>query len=346
MIYSNHHSIKSSYYEANKEESTLLNYQRIQIQHYLRHFLLQHGLLLKTLLFQVNDKSLNLILYYYLLNHDSTPLKTRTLKLPYQLQEVYIKRFSYHYRRNKKRYKKQNQRRYRTLFDVLHLPKIKKLFSEENNPYPLFIPSFGFNNIPIVKKYKDFYNKLSYRTTHVLNKHLFHEQILETISQFTKKRFHISLTFKNINKGPNLILTSTEKDFLKKQAILLKSYSRQNYFKDCLNLFIIGAKMSHSSILFSSFLTEHLKYLRYHKPFIAFVIKFLKIIISSKLFVLKGIKIVISGRLNNKPRSKSSVSILGNIPTVTKTNELIDYSENTCYTKNGTFGIKVWCNHL
>ena len=62
--------------------------------------------------------------------------------------------------------------------------------------------------------------------------------------------------------------------------------------------------------------------------------------------VLKGIKIVISGRLNNKPRSKSSVSILGNIPTVTKTNELIDYSENTCYTKNGTFGIKVWCNHL
>ena len=111
MIYSNHHSIKSSYYEANKEESTLLNYQRIQIQHYLRHFLLQHGLLLKTLLFQVNDKSLNLILYYYLLNHDSTPLKTRTVKLPYQLQEVYIKRFSYHYRRNKKRYKKQNQRR-------------------------------------------------------------------------------------------------------------------------------------------------------------------------------------------------------------------------------------------
>ena len=80
MIYSNHHSIKSSYYEANKEESTLLNYQRIQIQHYLRHFLLQHGLLLKTLLFQVNDKSLNLILYYANLqkvsNHKKRPQGT------------------------------------------------------------------------------------------------------------------------------------------------------------------------------------------------------------------------------------------------------------------------------
>lgn len=341
MIYSNHHHIKSSYFEANKEESTLLNYQRIKIQQYLQHFLLQHGLLLKTLFFQVNDKSLNLIIYYYLLNNDSTSLKTRTLKVPYKLQEVYIKRFYY---KNKNKNKK-IQRRYLTLFDVLHLPKIKEIVSEEDNIYPLSVPAFGFNNIKIVKKYKDFYNKSLYRTKHVLKKYYFHEQILETISQFTKKRFHVSLTFKNINRGTNLTLTSTEKDFIKRQSILLKSYSRQAYFKDCLNLLIIGAKMSHSSILFSSLLTEHLKYLRYHKPFIAFVRRFLKVILSSKLFSLKGIKIMINGRLNNKPRSKSYVAILGNIPTITKTNELIDYSENTCYTKNGTFGIKVWCNH-
>jgi hypothetical protein len=241
MIYNNHHHIKSSYYEANKEESTLLSYQRIQIQQYLQHFLLQHGLLLKNLLFQVNDKSLNLILYYYRLNNDSTPLKTRTLKVQYKLKDFYRKRFSYHKNKPKSKSKKQIQRRYLSLFDVLSLPEIKKNFSEEDKIKPLFAPSFGFNNILIVKKYKDFYNKLLYRTRHVLKKHYFHEQILETISQFTKKRFHVSLTFKNINKGPNLILTSTEKDFLKKQSILLKSYSRQTYFKDCLNLFIIGA---------------------------------------------------------------------------------------------------------
>lgn len=348
MIYNNHHNIKSSYYEANKEESTLLNYQRIKIQQYLQHFLLQNGLLLKTLTFQVNDKSLNLILYYYLLNHDSTSLKTRTLKVQYKLKDLSIKnikRFNYNYHIYRSKNRKQIQRRYFTLFDVLNLPEIKKNLPEEEKTKHFSASSFGFNNILIVKKYKDFHNKLLYRTRHVLKKHNFHEQILETISQFTKNRFHISLTFKNINRGTNLILTSTEKDFLKKKAILLKSYSRQKYFKDCLNLFIIGAKISHSSILFSSFITEHLKHLRYHKPFIAFVIKFLKIIIFSKLFVLKGIKIVISGRLNNKPRSKSSVAILGSIPTITKTNELIDYSENTCYTKNGTFGIKVWCNH-
>jgi hypothetical protein len=38
--------------------------------------------------------------------------------------------------------------------------------------------------------------------------------------------------------------------------------------------------------------------------------------------------------------------VLGSIPTVTKCAEIIDYSESTCYTKNGTLGVKVWCNHL
>jgi len=51
MIYHNYHNIKSSYYETNKEESTLLNYQRVKIEQFLQQFLLQKGLLLQNLFF-------------------------------------------------------------------------------------------------------------------------------------------------------------------------------------------------------------------------------------------------------------------------------------------------------
>lgn len=336
MTSNNHHNIKSSYYETNKEESTLLNYQRVKIEQYLQHFLLQKGLLLQNLFFQTNEKSLNLIIYYYTLNFDSTLSKIRTPIACLKLKEVQLRPYN---QKNKNIHVRMLKRRI-NLSDLLTSPEIRKnVFKEKHSDLKFK------SNVSIAKKYKNFYNKVSYKTTNVLKKNYFHEHILEAISLFLKKRFHVSLVFKNINRGISLTLTSVEKAFLKKQAILLKTHSKQKYFKDCLNLFIIGAKIRYSSKLFSTFLAEHLKYLKYHKPFLSFVTKLLRIIIFSNTFVLKGIKFIISGRLNNKPRSSSSVVILGNIPTITKNIETTDYSESTCYTKNGTFGIKIWCNH-
>lgn len=337
MIYHNYHNIKSSYYETNKEESTLLNYQRVKIEQYLQHFLLQKGLLLQNLFFQINEKSLTLVLYYYILNHDSTLSKKRTSRTSLKLKEVQSRPYNQKNRNTQTQFLK----KYINLSELLTLPEIKKNVYREN--YSNLKLS---NGVRVVREYKKFYSKLSYGTTSVLKKNYFHEHILEAISSFTKKKLHVSLVFKNINRGINITLSSMEKAFLKKQAILLKTYSKHKYFKDCLNLFIIGAKNRYSSKLFSIFLTEHLKYLKYHKPFLSFVTKLLRIIIFSKNFVLRGIKFVINGRLNNKPRSSSSVVIIGNIPTITKSIETIDYSESTCYTKNGTFGVKVWCNHL
>lgn len=337
MISNNYHNIKSSYYEVNKEESTLLNYQRVNIEQYLQHFLLQKGLLLQNLLFQTNEKSLNLIIYYYTLNYDSTLPKRRTSKTCLKLKKVQLRQYS---QKNKNPQVRILKKRVKLSY-ILTLPEIRKNVFKKN------YSDLKFNNdISINREYKIFNNKVSYLTTNALKKNYFHEHILEAVSLFLKKRFHVSLVFKNINRGVSLMLTSIEKAFLKKQAILLKTHSKQKYFKDCLNLFIIGAKIRCSSKLFSIFLTEHLQYLKYHKSFLSFVVKFLKIIIFSNNFVLKGIKFIISGRLNNKPRSSSFVVIIGNIPTITKSIETMDYSENTCYTKNGTFGIKVWCNHF
>lgn len=323
----------SSYYETNKEEFTLLNSQRIQIEQYLHNFFLQHNLLLQRVVFQLNDKSLHLILHYFFLSYDNTPLKKRTFKASYRLKKVQRRRPSF---KQTQKQKKESLEKSFDLYQLLIWAKVKK-------PRKVLIK---FKKIRIVTLYKRFFNRIRYKTLGVLKSHFFHEHLLETISLFTKRKFHISLVFKNINRGINVIFDDSERSFLKKQSLLLKRYSKKDFFKDCLNIFVIAAKISNSSKLFSYIISEHLRHLRYHKPFLAFVSRLLKILIFPKKFLLKGIKLIINGRLNNKSRSSSFLVRLGSIPTVTKSSELIDYSESTCYTKNGTFGVKVWCNHF
>jgi len=333
MILDSSHKIKSSYYEANLEEFTLLNHQRLQIEEYLHHFFFQNGLILQKVLFQVSFKSLNLVLYYYLLDNISRSLRKNLFGKIYRLKKVSFRRSSL-IAKNIRR-KREDLKESLTLCSFLKSRNIEGYDSYKSN---YLEPS-------IVKLYKKFRNKTRYKTTSNLNKHLFHEHLLETISHYTQKKFNVSFVFKNVNRGVGLTLDNSEHLLLKEQVVLLKSYSKHNYFKDSLNLFVIAAKIKNSSALFSKFLAEQLKYLKSHKPFLAFVSRLLKILIYSNRFVIKGIKLLIRGRLNNKSRSKQFVLVLGNIPIVTKSAETIDYSESVSYTKNGTLGVKVWCNH-
>ena len=334
MITDFYHKIKSSYYEANLEEFTLLSYQRLQIEEYLRHFFFQNGLILQKVLFQVNFNSLNLVLYYYLLDNISWSLKKHLSEKDYRLKKVSFRRSIV---------KVKNIRCVkRGLKGPLTLTKLLKRYNIEGCDDYLS----SYLEPSIVKLYKKSKNKIRYKTNCHLKKHFFHEHLLETISHYTQKRFNVSFVFKNVNRGVNLILGDKEQALLREQAILLKSYSKYNYFKDSLNLFVIVAKTKNSSALFSKFLSEQLKYLKYHKPFLTFVSRLLKILIYSNKFTIKGIKLLIRGRLNNKSRSKHFGLVLGQIPIVTKSADILDYSENISYTKNGTLGVKVWCNHL
>ena len=129
MTSNNHHNIKSSYYETNKEESTLLNYQRVKIEQYLQHFLLQKGLLLQNLFFQTNEKSLNLIIYYYTLNFDSTLSKIRTPTTRLKLKEVQLRPYS---QKNKNIQVRMLKKRI-NLSDILTSPEIRKnVFKEKH----------------------------------------------------------------------------------------------------------------------------------------------------------------------------------------------------------------------
>jgi len=322
MIYKSGCSIKTAYYEANKEESTLLNYQHVNLEQYLQHVLLQRGLLVQKCIQQVNEKSINLVIHYYLLNYVNSFMKTSISKYYVRLKKM-------------------------SLLKVQKLEIKKKNKLKQRVKLSDFLIRFSLENQPLISTYyKNYLNKIYYKKYNLLEKDNFHEYLLETLFLYTGKKYHISLIFKNLNRGVNLRLTLLEKSFLRKHIILLKVYTKHKYFKDVLNLCVLVSKTPNSSKLISSFLAICLRHMKYHKPFISFVTKLLKIIVFSRSFLLQGIKFIISGRLNNKPRSSNTTVILGNIPTITKNIETIDYSESISYTKNGTFGVKIWCNHL
>lgn len=72
-----------------------------------------------------------------------------------------------------------------------------------------------------------------------------------------------------------------------------------------------------------------------------FIKKIYSTLLPLKMCQIKGIKIVINGRFNGAPRSNQKIIKVGSIP-LQSFNSCISYYEDTAYTSNGTFGIKVW----
>ena len=69
--------------------------------------------------------------------------------------------------------------------------------------------------------------------------------------------------------------------------------------------------------------------------------KTLETLIPSEFSIVKGVKIVISGRFNGAQRSNKKILKINTVP-LQSFDSTISYYEDTAYTSNGTFGIKVW----
>ena len=96
-----------------------------------------------------------------------------------------------------------------------------------------------------------------------------------------------------------------------------------------------------SSKLLAQFLSNELKRLKHHNFFIRFIQNTLKLFKNNLFSKFKGVKIEIKGRLNRHPRAKKKIIKIANSVSVLKIESIIDYSEKTVFTPNGTLGIKV-----
>ena len=198
--------------------------------------------------------------------------------------------------------------------------------------------------LSVVHRYRSFLQQKKHKTNEILQKNRFLDQLLESLSLFLDKKFNIFLTLKNLNRGLSVILTEDERSFLKKKILLLKRYNRDKFFKESLNIMLIVIKIKSSSRLFAQFIAQQLSFLKRHNYFLVFLKRILNIFIFIKTSKVKGIKIRISGRFNGAPRAKSRVITVGNVPVQTIAKN-IDYYETASYTRNGTFGVKLWINY-
>ena len=318
-----HNEWNSKYFEQNKEEFTYYNYQNIEIQTYLKKFLDKKGLFLQKCKLHFNKNNLYIFVSYF-----ST--KKSSLLINKEKPNQFIK-FS-----NKKNKKQKNFKRVQTDLKLNH-------FLETQEQKFLKTRINRVKRVSLLKKYKQSLNSKNYLTNESLVKNNIVEQILETLSLFTNKKFHIFLVFKNLNRGLAFKLSKEEQSFLKKKILFLKRYSRNKFFKESLNVVFMTTKIRNSAKILAEFLAQQITFLRRHNHFLIFLKTLLILFINSRFSKVEGIKIVINGRFNGAPRAKNRLILIGNIPIQTIGND-IDYHQATSYTKNGTFGIKVWVN--
>ena len=316
----------TKYFEKSKEEFTLYSYQNVQIHSYLKRFLKKNGLTFQNCKLHFNGTNLYVFVSYY---KTAKSFFLMNKSMPNQ----HIK-FN-----NKKRgtfRRKNNDENTLKLSNFLKYSDVRNNSKKPNGHYKV-----KTKRLKILSQYKKSLAQKNFETEGVSEKNNFLEQILESLSLFTHKKFHIFLTLQNLNKGVSMRLSEEEQKFLKKKILFFKRYSRNKFFKESLNIILIMTKTKDSAKLFSYFLAEQFSSQKRHNHFLIFLKRILTLFISSKFSGIEGIKIVINGRFNGAPRSKSRLMLIGNIPIQT-ISKRIDYYQTTSFTRNGTFGIKVW----
>lgn len=134
---------------------------------------------------------------------------------------------------------------------------------------------------------------------------------------------------------------------LKKSGLFLFS-RRFSFFLDFIKVLSLFSNSQISAKIFLVFLQKIFKNLtkKNHNQFLSFLKTcfVLLVVRLKKTNSIKGIKLLINGKLKGKPRSSSTLILVGNISTQTLDSK-IDFSKIHVYTVYGVFGLKLWVSY-
>lgn len=152
----------------------------------------------------------------------------------------------------------------------------------------------------------------------------------------------INIKTQNLNKKFEFLLIKQKLVEYKRLMYVLKRFISKPVAKNLLKTIFITISEKNSSKLLAGIIADYLNKQKKRHGFILFFLKkTLNYLLPSKLSIVKGVKIVISGRFNGAPRSSKKILKVGAVP-IQSFSKKINYSEQTAFTSNGTFGIKVW----
>jgi len=324
----------SRYSELNHEEHTLYNYQNIEIKSHVKESFKSLGLSVHSTKLSYGQKYIHILISYYYTEKFSTLIKKtpNTFKLEKCRPRTLVKKvtngrvvggkLSDFLTKNAKT-PNHNRRDFRFRNRKNNVLKSKRL--------------------GIISQYKKLDSKRKFLNESILKKNGLLNGLLETLTSFTGAKYHIKLVLQHANKGLTTNLNQLEKKQLKQKTLLLRQYSRQKFFKEGLSTIITLLCVKGSANLLANFLAKQLKGLKRHNHFLIFLKRTLNYLIVLRFSNVKGVKVIVSGRVNGAPRARSKIIVAGDVPTHSLDRD-IDYVQETAFTKNGTFGIKIWVN--
>jgi ribosomal protein S3 len=303
---------KTEFFEKKTKEFAYFTFVDLEIKSFIERFLNIYGLILHDYKIHHTNSVLNIYISYAI----APDFKFTQIKRDKKLKLVSrTKKQPFFYLNTEQKIKNKN---------AIEL-KIKKYldYKEENNKkinqqntYIKPIKQNNLNNLRIENKIQKF---------------------LKSLELF--KNNSVLINFKCINKNFNL--TIKQKKSLKKKIMLLQKFRYTNFFKEGINLIFLSVYNNKSSKLLTKFIEMQLKTIKRHKFFMSFLKKTLTLFLNSNFSKIKGVRIKLKGRLNGAPMAKHKILNVGDIP-VQSINSILDYSETTIQTPNGSLGIKVW----
>lgn len=161
-------------------------------------------------------------------------------------------------------------------------------------------------------------------------------RLLNSLHAFTLNKVNIVLTINQINKE----LADFKKiKLFKENLIELRRFENNKFYQRGLQTIFLSAQETNSASFLAKFIAYELYKTKKHNFFFRFLKKALVI---AKSNLTQAIKIKITGRFNRARRARHKFIHIGkDVPTLTIKNN-INYSDQTTFTPNGTFGIKVW----
>ena len=268
---------KSNFFEKNAEEFSLITYQVLEIEKFLKQFFKTNGLILHNCKIRLTESHLHVFISYYtafrslfLINHTNLKHNIKLLK------------------------------------------KIKKnteFLNTSSNKKKL--------RLKLIKYYKKELHCQNFKIKKTLDKNSFSRLLIKSLSFFVKKNTNIVLLFQALNKGFSLKLNKFQLKHFKKILLGLRKNAKHKFFKETINILLISIVKSKSAGLLSEYIgiqLEKLTKTKRHRFFLIFLKKTIAALINTNLSKVRGIKIIVTGRLNAAPRTKKQILSVGKIP--------------------------------
>jgi ribosomal protein S3 len=169
---------------------------------------------------------------------------------------------------------------------------------------------------------------------------LLFDQILICINLFFKKQYITKIRIKSQNLNEKY--KNNLEAIFQKRIEKLRKFKNNLIFKELLYITLITTIEQNSSKLLTEYITIQFQKVKKRHGFLLSMMKAILLqFISSKFSKITGLKLSIKGRFNGALRANQKIIQLGAVPLQTITSK-VNYTQSVAFTKNGTFGIKVW----